>query len=594
MFIKCLIISALFFFYCRVMKVSQVFKGFSGIKLLLYASLYASFLSYSNAENLHKTPIKSTPADQAIDVFEIVTGANTVEVQKGFSGTVNVTINRESAFNEAVNLSIHPIPSPGGLPAHVSASYSPASVPANANSSVLTLQVGESATTGSYVVKIAGTATYQTITRYRLAEITLVIKEVEPPGMVGSFAFLESDEVISGYNAVNNNITIGQEDLPELINFRASTSGAATAVKWYFKEQGAATSIQSGTDEASPYTLYSTGGWSVTPGVFELEAVQINNGVEGTPRKIVITIEEAPPVSFTLSSSPFSLSVFQGENTFSTVSLTPVNNFSGNASLSLSGLPNGVTAEIKPETVSSIVTESTATIDFFVADNATVGSYSIVVTGDGPDGLTASTTIDLTITQDGFPDFDLNIARQSISLIQGESAQINIVVESIDGFSEPVALEVSSSRSDFNIEIDPPLLESGAGQSTLLINSEPGTSLGNVEIQLVASSGSIQKSADISVKIEPIPIEVKPRNQFSPNGDGIDDVWLIEKIAELPDNSVVVFDRLGQEVFSAKPYNNDWKGVSKQGEPLAPTTYFYVLKDAGGQTIKTGSINLLR
>lgn len=576
------------------MEVSQVFIRFSGIKLLLYIFSCTIFLSYGHAENLsYNTPAKTAPADQAIDVFELVPGTNTVEVQKGFSGTVNITVNRETAFTGAVNLSIHPIPAPG-LPANVSANYSPASVPGNVSTSVLTLQVSETATAGSYSVKVAGTATFGGITRYRLAEITLVIKEVEPPGTVGSFAFLANEEALSGYSAVNSNITIGQEDLPEIINFRASTNGAVSSVKWSFKEQGTGSTIQFGIDEASPFTLYASGGWSVVPGVFELEAIQVNNTVEGSPKKIVITIEAAPPVSFTLSASPYSLSVFQGESTFSIVSLTPVNNFTGNASLSLSGVPSGVTTEISSETISSTTTESTATIDFYVAENASVGSYSVVVTGSGPSGLTASTTIDLTITQNGFPDFELNVARQSISLIQGESAQINIVVESIDGFNEPVALEISSSRSDFNIEIDPPLLESGAGQSTLLISSEPGTSLGNVELHVLASSGGIEKNASINVKIEPIPIEVKPRNQFSPNGDGIDDVWLIEKITELPDNSVVVFDRLGQEVYSAQPYNNNWDGISKKGEQLAPTTYFYVLKDAGGKTIKTGSINLLR
>ncbi|WP_188466451.1 gliding motility-associated C-terminal domain-containing protein [Marivirga lumbricoides] len=554
--------------------------------------MFTFFLSQGHAINpSHSTHFNSSSAHQNIDVFEILPGTTTVEVQKGFSGTVNITINRAAEFTDAVSLSIHPLP---GLPANVSANYAPASVPGTANSSVLTLQVTESASTGSYPLKIAGTANYEGITRYRLAEITLIIKEVEAPGTVGSFTFLENDEAISGYSAINSNITVGQEDLPEIINFRASINGAATAVKWNFKEQGSGSTIQSFTDESSPYTLYPSGGWTVTPGVFELEAVQINNTVEGTAKKIIITVEEAPPVSFTLKANPYSLSVFRGESTFSIVSLTPVNNFSGSATLSLSGLPAGVTAEMSRETISSNTTESTATIDFFVADNTSLGSYSIVVTGNGPAGLTASTTIDLTITQDGFPDFELNVARQSISLIQGESTQINIVVESIDGFSEPVALEVSTSRSDFTISVDPPLLENGAGQSSLKISSEPTTSLGNFEIQLFASSGAIEKSAVISIKIEPIPIEVKPRNQFSPNGDGIDDVWKIEKIEELPDNSVEVFDRLGQEVYSAQPYNNDWNGTSKNGEQLAPTTYFYVVKDAGGKTVKTGSINLLR
>ncbi len=61
---------------------------------------------------------------------------------------------------------------------------------------------------------------------------------------------------------------------------------------------------------------------------------------------------------------------------------------------------------------------------------------------------------------------------------------------------------------------------------------------------------------------------VKPANGFTPNGDGRNDKWIIEK-ADVYSNSlgtsvnVEVFNRWGQKIYSQKGYNNDdkaWDG----------------------------------
>jgi len=66
--------------------------------------------------------------------------------------------------------------------------------------------------------------------------------------------------------------------------------------------------------------------------------------------------------------------------------------------------------------------------------------------------------------------------------------------------------------------------------------------------------------------------ELKINNAFSPNGDGINDVWVIENLELYPENNLVVLNRWGNEVYSVNPYNNDWSGSD-----LAEGTYFYIL-----------------
>ncbi|MFT7298742.1 MAG: gliding motility-associated-like protein [Sphingobacteriales bacterium] len=75
---------------------------------------------------------------------------------------------------------------------------------------------------------------------------------------------------------------------------------------------------------------------------------------------------------------------------------------------------------------------------------------------------------------------------------------------------------------------------------------------------------------------------------FSPNGDEINDLFVIEGIQNHPNNSIVVFNRWGNKVFFANPYNNSWDGKSAfgiriGGDDLPIGTYFYIL-DLGDNT----------
>ncbi len=82
-------------------------------------------------------------------------------------------------------------------------------------------------------------------------------------------------------------------------------------------------------------------------------------------------------------------------------------------------------------------------------------------------------------------------------------------------------------------------------------------------------------------------------NQFSPNGDGSNDVLFINCIDQRPQNSLEIFDRYGSSVYSAAPYNNNWAGEGKGG-PLPAGTYFYVLNLGDGSPVKKGWIQIIR
>lgn len=88
-------------------------------------------------------------------------------------------------------------------------------------------------------------------------------------------------------------------------------------------------------------------------------------------------------------------------------------------------------------------------------------------------------------------------------------------------------------------------------------------------------------------------------NTITPNGDGINDQFvineLVDAIDQFPQNELVIINRWGDIVYSAQPYNNDWDGKNESGQDLPQGTYYYVLRlDIAKALIYRGDITIIR
>jgi gliding motility-associated-like protein len=86
---------------------------------------------------------------------------------------------------------------------------------------------------------------------------------------------------------------------------------------------------------------------------------------------------------------------------------------------------------------------------------------------------------------------------------------------------------------------------------------------------------------------------------FSPNGDEINDFFVIRGIGNFPDNTFTIFNRWGEKIFEASPYHNTWDGKATMGlriggDQLPVGTYFYVLNLGDGSKVFKGTIYLNR
>ncbi|MGC4103319.1 PKD domain-containing protein [Ferruginibacter sp.] len=82
-------------------------------------------------------------------------------------------------------------------------------------------------------------------------------------------------------------------------------------------------------------------------------------------------------------------------------------------------------------------------------------------------------------------------------------------------------------------------------------------------------------------------------NTFTPNGDGINEVWTIGYLDTYPDCRVQVFTRTGQLVFESKGYKKPWDG-KMNGKTLPFDTYYYIIEPGSGREPVTGYVTIVK
>ncbi|MFZ9982385.1 MAG: FG-GAP-like repeat-containing protein [Cyclobacteriaceae bacterium] len=81
-------------------------------------------------------------------------------------------------------------------------------------------------------------------------------------------------------------------------------------------------------------------------------------------------------------------------------------------------------------------------------------------------------------------------------------------------------------------------------------------------------------------------------NIFSPNGDGVNDLWEIPSFEAYSDCFLAIFDRSGRRVFEQKGYSNDWDG--RYNGKLLPEGVYYFVMGCPDRVPITGNILLAR
>lgn len=89
--------------------------------------------------------------------------------------------------------------------------------------------------------------------------------------------------------------------------------------------------------------------------------------------------------------------------------------------------------------------------------------------------------------------------------------------------------------------------------------------------------------------------DIQVYSGFTPNGDGENDLWIIDYMELHLPNTVTIYNRWGNEVWNGENYDNVnvvWDGKTKDGAELPDGTYYYIIT-VGSATMK-GWVELTR
>jgi gliding motility-associated-like protein len=122
-----------------------------------------------------------------------------------------------------------------------------------------------------------------------------------------------------------------------------------------------------------------------------------------------------------------------------------------------------------------------------------------------------------------------------------------------------------------------------SGEGNVVSENNPNSEVTGLEFGVSNYLWTVENGVCPAV-IDSMKIEVRPIQEtsgFSPNGDGINDVYVINGLENSSGNEFVVFNNWGDVVYKATNYANDWDGSGLNGKALPSDTYYYILKITG-------------
>ncbi len=122
------------------------------------------------------------------------------------------------------------------------------------------------------------------------------------------------------------------------------------------------------------------------------------------------------------------------------------------------------------------------------------------------------------------------------------------------------------------------------------IKTYTGLTEGTYSGQIIDANNCINELNPIILIDNPIDC-IKIPNTFTPNGDGINDTWIIENLEMFPRAYIYVYNRWGQEIWTGN-YENEWDGLYNKKE-IPSGSYLYIINLYNGKTPYSGTVTII-
>ena len=199
---------------------------------------------------------------------------------------------------------------------------------------------------------------------------------------------------------------------------------------------------------------------------------------------------------FGLGAAPSSVSVTAGGSGGFAVTVSALNGFAGDVSLSVSGLPGGATAAFSPAVVSGGGGVSQLTVS--TSQVLAAGTYPLTVTGSSG---ASSHTVGVSLVVSSPSDFGLGAAPSSVSVTAGGSGGFAVTVSALNGFAGSVSLSVSGLPGGATAAFSPAVVSGGGGVSQLTVSTSQVLAAGTYPLTVTGSSGASSHTVGVSLVV---------------------------------------------------------------------------------------------
>ena len=114
--------------------------------------------------------------------------------------------------------------------------------------------------------------------------------------------------------------------------------------------------------------------------------------------------------------------------------------------------------------------------------------------------------------------------------------------------------------------------------------------VGNYNVKVVTTNGGYTSESNYVMCFQPEPPTIVIPNVFTPNNDGVNDLFTIQNLQLYDYRKVIIYNRWGKSVYSSEQYNNDWDGKN-----VPDGVYFVVVNILNGGVLQefSGTLTIL-
>ena len=468
--------------------------------------------------------------------FSLTSNPSSVALKSGTTGSFTATVSAQNGFTGTVSLSTSTSPSAG-----LTVSCSPGSISGGSGSSTCSL-TGSSP--GNYTVIVTGTSGSLSHT----ASVSVSVTQSPSPDFTISAS---PTGVIANVGAAGaSSITVAPRN-----GFTGTITLATTTNSTNLTCTLSSSSIPGGSGTS---TLSCNG----SPTGNYLATITGTSGTLSHSANVTYHVQD-----FAISASPASVTVNVNVAGSSTITIAPLNAFSGTITLAVSTNSTSLSCNLSPTSIPNGSGSSSLS-----CTGQSAGNYLAIVTGAS--GTLSHSTSAVYHTTNA-PAFSVTANPTSLTLNSGVDGTSKITVSPQNDFTGTVILSVATNSTGLSCSLSATTIPGGSGSSTLSCN---GSAPANYLAIVTGTSGSLSSQASVTYHVTPAPdfsLSASPTSSTIPQGSST-----ISTITATSLNSFTGTVTIAVSVSPTGPATS-----------LAPSTVTLASNGSGSSTLNVTSAN---